>query len=104
MPEQYPRTGHAREPLRAATSARGNTLIIAAGFAHREVLANTDFEAGLTIPAVVFVGVVGAKHQCRPATDEDLQGVKAELPLQTPPFFKYGWQRLCEVLVEVMGA
>ena len=33
-----------------------------------EVLANTDFEAGLTIPGVVFVGVIGAKHQCRPAT------------------------------------
>lgn len=33
-----------------------------------EVLSNTDFEAGLTIPGVVFVGVVGAKHQCRPAT------------------------------------
>jgi hypothetical protein len=68
------------------------------------MLANTDFEAGLTIPAVVFVGIAGAKHQCRPATDEDLQGVETESPLQTPPFFKYGWQRLCEVLVEVMGA
>ena len=69
-----------------------------------EVLANTDFEAGLTIPGVVYVGVIGAKHQSRPATGEDLQGVEAELALQTPPFFKYGWQRICEVLVEVMGA
>jgi hypothetical protein len=69
-----------------------------------EVLSNTDFEAGLTIPAVVFVGVGGAKHQCRPATREDLQSVETESTLQTPPFFKYGWQRFCEVLVEVMGA
>jgi len=68
------------------------------------VLSNTDFEAGLTIQAVVFVGVVGAKHQCRPATREDLQGVETESPLQTAPFFKYGRQRCCEILVEVMGA
>jgi hypothetical protein len=69
-----------------------------------EVLSNTDFEAGLTISAVVFVGVVGAKHQCRPATREDLKSVETESPLQAPPFFKYGWQRFCDLLVEVMGA
>ena len=31
MPEKYPGTGLAREQLRAATSARGNTPIIAVG-------------------------------------------------------------------------
>jgi hypothetical protein len=29
---------------------------------------------------------------------------RRESPLQTPPFFNCGWQRFCELLVDVMGA
>ena len=39
MPGKYPRTGHARGQLLAATSAGGNTPIIAAGSAHRQSVA-----------------------------------------------------------------
>jgi hypothetical protein len=69
----------------------------------REVLENTDFETMQTISAIVFMGVVGAKHQCRPATDEDLQQPKTE-PIRDPTIYRLGQQRLCEMLVEVMGA
>jgi hypothetical protein len=74
-----------------------------------EVIENTDLdprssEAVVTIPAIVFLGVVGAKHQCRPATGEELQRVRTESPLKAPTFFKYGWQTYCELLVEVFGA
>jgi hypothetical protein len=73
-----------------------------------EVFANTRFdpdsEAVLTIPAIVFLGVVGAKHQCRPATDEELRRAETEAPIKAPAFFTYGRQRFCELLVEVFGA
>ena len=70
-----------------------------------EVLSNSDFEEMLVISAVVFLGVVGVKHQCRPATDEDLQEPEAETePLKEPTGFSFGQQRFHEFLVEVMGA
>jgi hypothetical protein len=67
------------------------------------VLSNTDFEANVTISAVVFLGVVGVKHQCRAATEEDLQNPQTE-PIRDPTGFLFGQQRFKELLVEVMGA
>ena len=69
-----------------------------------EVISNTDIDAMLTIPAVVFLGVIGDKHGCRPASEEELQGAATELPSREPTGFMYGNQRFCELLVEVMGA
>ena len=69
-----------------------------------EVISNTDIDAMLTIPAVVFLGVIGDKHRCRPAIDEELQAAATELPSREPTGFMYGNQRFCELLVEVMGA
>lgn len=63
-----------------------------------EVLSNTDMEAMLTIQAVVFLGVVGVRHQCRPATDEELQQPETESPIKAPTAFMYGWQRFSELL------
>jgi len=69
-----------------------------------EVISNTDIDSMLTIPAVVFQGVIGDKHRCRPASEEELQGAATELPSREPTGFMYGNQRFCELLVEVMGA
>jgi hypothetical protein len=45
-----------------------------------EVLLNTDIDTMLTItiPAVTFVGVVDVKHQCRPATHEELRDAQTD--------------------------
>jgi hypothetical protein len=69
-----------------------------------EVLVNTDIEAMLTIPALVFLGVVGVKHRCRPATNEELLRAETESPTKEPTGFMFGRQRFCEMLVEAMGA
>ncbi len=66
--------------------------------------ANTDFETMSTISALVFLGVAEVKHQCRPATEEDLVRTKAEPPIKEPTGFTFGNQRFCELLVEVFGA
>jgi hypothetical protein len=47
--------------------------------------------------------MAGDSNQCRPATDEDLQQPKTE-PIRDPTIYRLGQQRLCEMLVEVMGA
>jgi hypothetical protein len=67
-----------------------------------DVLLNTDFETMLTIPAVTFLGVVGVKHQCRPATAEELQRPQTET-IGEPTGFMFGRQRFRELMVEVMG-
>jgi hypothetical protein len=69
-----------------------------------EVIANTDFETMLTTSALVFLGVADVKHQCRPATEEDLLRAEKESPIKEPTGFMFGNQRFCEVLVEVTGA
>jgi hypothetical protein len=69
-----------------------------------EVIANTDFESMLTTSALVFLGVAEVKHQCRPATEEDLVRTETESPIKEPTGFMFSNQRFCEVLVEVMGA
>ncbi len=69
-----------------------------------EVNANTDFETMSTISALVFLGVAEVKHQCRPATEEDLVRTEAEPPIKEPTGFTFGNQRFCEFLVEVFGA
>lgn len=69
-----------------------------------EVFSHTDFEAMLTIPAVTFQGVGGVKHQCIPATDEELERPQAESLITEPTGFMFCRQRRCELLVEVMGA
>jgi hypothetical protein len=69
-----------------------------------EVSANTDFETMSTISALVFLGVAEVKHQCRPATEEDLVRTQAESPIKEPTTFTFGNQRFCELLVEVFGA
>jgi hypothetical protein len=43
-----------------------------------EVISNIDREALQTITAVVFLGVGDVKHQCRPATDDELQREETE--------------------------
>jgi hypothetical protein len=68
-----------------------------------EVLLNSDLEAMLIVSAVAFQGVVGAKHQCRPATEEDLQRPIVGA-IKEPTGFSLGQQRFCELLVEVFGA
>jgi hypothetical protein len=70
----------------------------------REVLLNTDSEAMLTISAVMFLGVAGTKHGCRPLTEEEFRKTETEVPTQEPTGFKFGQQRFKEMLVEVMGA
>ena len=69
-----------------------------------EVLLNTDIETMLTIPAVTFVGVVDVKHQCRPATHEDLRDAQTDSLIKEPTVFMFGRQRFSEFMVEVMGA
>ena len=69
-----------------------------------EVLSDTDFETMITISAIVFLGVVGVKHQCRPATEEEFRQAEAESPIKEPTRFLFGQQRFKEMLVEVMGA
>src|SRR5271157_1255780 len=62
-----------------------------------EVIVNTHIEAetAITIPALVFLGVVGVKHQCRPATDEELQRAETESPIKEPTAFMFGRQMVC---------
>jgi hypothetical protein len=70
-----------------------------------EVLLNTDLDAMLTIPAVVFLGVVDVKHQCRAAaSDEERQGAPTEPSSRKPTSFMFARQRFCDFLVEVFGA
>jgi len=69
-----------------------------------EVMLNTDLKAMLTITAIVFLGQVGTKHQCRPATDEELQRAEIGPPVNEPTWFRFAQQRFYELLVEVMGA
>jgi hypothetical protein len=69
----------------------------------QRVRENTDFETGETISGLVFIGVLGHKHQCRPATNEEMQQPEAEL-IREPTAFMYAQQRFSEVLVEVLGA
>ena len=69
-----------------------------------EVFANSDIEASAPILAVVFLGVVGAKHQCRPATAQELLRPDPESPIPDPTGFMFANQRFCEMLVEVLGA
>jgi hypothetical protein len=69
---------------------------------HR-VRENTDFETGVTISGLVFIGILGEKHQCRPATNEEMQQPEAER-IREATGFMYAQQRFSEVLVEVLGA
>jgi hypothetical protein len=38
-----------------------------------EIAANSELKSNLILPAIVFKGVVGEKHQCKGPTEEDLQ-------------------------------
>jgi hypothetical protein len=69
-----------------------------------EVLASADFESMTTISSVVFLGVVGVKHHCKPATEEEFRQAETDLPIAAPTGFRFGQQRFREMLVEVMGA
>jgi hypothetical protein len=68
-----------------------------------QVLLNSNFETMLIVSAIVFQGVVDVKHQCRPATAEDLQRPMVGA-IKEPTGFSLGEQRYCELLVEVFGA
>lgn len=68
-----------------------------------EVWADADFDANHVVAAVMFEGVVGVKHQCRPATREEFRQVQTELAAQEPTLFMLGRQRFNELLVEVFG-
>ena len=68
-----------------------------------EVLAQTDFHSMQTISAVVFIGVQDVKHECRPATDEELERPATESPLREPEDFVFTKQRLSDILLEVFG-
>jgi hypothetical protein len=68
-----------------------------------EVFANSDIEASEPILAVLFLGVVGAKHQCRPATPEELHRPDPESPIKEPTGFMFArqdfvssWQKCSE--------
>jgi len=67
-------------------------------FAIPEVLANSAIEASEPILAVMFLGVVGGRHQCRPATAEELQRPDPELPIQKPTGFMFANQRFNDLL------
>ena len=69
-----------------------------------EVLLKTDFEALLTISAITFTGVVGVKHQCRVATDDEVQRPAKDALIKQPTGFMFAKQRFCELLAEVVGA
>ncbi len=56
------------------------------------------------ILGVVFLGVIGTKHQCRPATADELQQMCLEPAIKEPTDFIFANQRFCELMVEVMGA
>jgi len=62
-------------------------------FAIPEVFANSAIEASAPILAVVFLGVVGGRHQCRPGTAEELQRTDPESPIKEPTGFMFTSQR-----------
>ena len=66
-------------------------------FAIPEVFAGSH-EAGAPILAVVFLGVVGGKHQCRPATAEELRRPDPETPIKEPTGFMFANQRFHDLL------
>ena len=70
----------------------------------REVLASAAIDSMTVVSAVVFLGVVGAKHKCRAVTEEEFQKATLELPTCEPTGFAFGQQRFNELLVEVMEA
>ena len=67
-------------------------------FAIPEVFANSDIRGSETVLAVVFLGVIGGRHQCRPATDEELQKLDLESPIKEPTGFMFARQRFDDLL------
>ncbi len=59
---------------------------------------------GDPVYGVVFLGVLGAKHQCRPATPDQLQQMCSEPAIKKPTDFMFANQTFCDFLVDVMGA
>jgi hypothetical protein len=66
------------------------------------IAANSELKANLILPAIVFKGVVGDKHQCKGPTEEDLQRPETE-PVKVPTIFAFGEQRFNLLLFEVFG-
>jgi len=62
-------------------------------FAIPEVFANSDIEASEPVLGVMFLGVVGGRHQCRPAIAEELQRPDPETPIKEPTGFMFVSQR-----------
>ena len=63
-----------------------------------EVFPNSAIEVSEPILAVVFLGVVGGRHQCRPATAEELQRPNPESPIKEPTGFMFVRQRFHDLL------
>jgi len=63
-----------------------------------EVFPNSDIEASEPILALVFLGVVGGRHQCRPATAEELRRPDPEMPIKEPTGFMFTSQRFHDLL------
>ena len=78
-------------------------FVAVVGEARADGFANSDIEASVPVLAVVFLGVVGGRHQCRPATDEELQRTDPESPIKEPTGFMFARQGFCEFLAEVFG-
>jgi hypothetical protein len=72
-------------------------------YAIPEVVVNSNIRASEPVLGVMFLGVAGGRHQCRPATAEELQRPDSESPITDPTGFMFANQRFCEVLVDVMG-
>lgn len=67
-------------------------------FAIPEVLANSDIEARKPVRGLMFLEAVGGSHQCRPATDEELQRPDPESPIKEPTGFMFVRQRFDDLL------
>jgi hypothetical protein len=68
-----------------------------------KVMSSTDSETMTIIRGLVFLGIGGAKHECRPATVEEWDQPETEKPIRDPSGFAFCQQRRCDLLVEVFG-
>ena len=65
-------------------------------FAIPEVFANSAIEASEPSLALAFLGVVGGRHHCRPATDEELHRPDPAPPIKEPTGFMFVRQRFSD--------
>jgi hypothetical protein len=66
-------------------------------FAIPEVFANSAIGASGPVLAVTFLGAAGGRHECRPATAQELQRPDLELPIKEPIGFMFVRQRFSDL-------